>query len=106
MRICVLVQGCLKAQWPWFKVCRVASSFPGLPGRSWLCLYQAAWEGFPALCQDTTCSSSLPPVPGFRARAQADGLEGSRDRLQQVLCLDGQEVGLEGQQKASVLGEI
>lgn len=72
-------------------------------GSNWLYLYQAAWEGSPALCQDATWSYSLPPVPGFHAKDQADGLEGSSSGLQQVPCLDGQEAGLVGRQKASVL---
>lgn len=73
---------------------RVASSFPSWLGSSSLYLHQAAWEGFPALCQDTTWSRSLPPVPGFHARDGADGLEGSSERLQQVLLLDGRRLSL------------
>lgn len=42
-------------------------------------------------------------MPGFHAKDQADGLEGSSGRLQQVPRLDGQEAGFVGRQKASVL---
>lgn len=81
----------------------VASSFPSLLGSNWPYLSQAAWEGFPAPRQDANWSYSLPPVPGFHAKDQADGLEGSSGRLQQVRRLDGQEAGFVGWQKASVL---
>lgn len=81
----------------------VASSFPSLLGSNCLYPYQAGWEGFPALCQDTTWSYSLPRVPGFHAKDQADGVEGSSGRLQQVPRLDCQEAGLVGRWKASAL---